>query len=267
MKTKLVLIKFGGSLITNKQKAYTPNTKIIKDLVRQIKEALTEDKNLSLIIGNGGGSFAHYPAVKYKMQNGIKTNQQKYGFCQVQDGAASLNRIIVKELLDNGVKACSLQPSSMIVCEGGKVKSFFMESLIALLKLKIVPVLYGDIVLDKSFGSYILSTEELLTEISVRLKKSNIKPYLVIHNGLTQGVMDEQGKLISSINQAKYEQLGKIFYQTKGYDVTGGMLHKVKECLNLSKFGIKSLIINGTARKNLLKKAILGQETLGTIIE
>jgi len=61
MRKKIVLIKLGGSLITNKQKPFTPKISVIDDLSRQIKEALDEDKSLQLIIGNGGGSFPHCP--------------------------------------------------------------------------------------------------------------------------------------------------------------------------------------------------------------
>ena len=72
MSKKLIIVKLGGSLITDKTKPFTARMEIIADLAQQIKEALDEDKNLSLIIGNGGGSFPHYPAVKYQMNDGIK---------------------------------------------------------------------------------------------------------------------------------------------------------------------------------------------------
>jgi hypothetical protein len=57
-----------------------------------------------------------------------------------------------------------------------------------------------------------------------------------------------------------------LIYQTLGFDVTGGVLHKVKESLYLTKYEIKSFIINGTGKKNLLKKALLGEKVLGTWI-
>lgn len=267
MNKKLILIKLGGSLITDKEKPFTVKGEIVEDLTRQIKETLDENKNLSLIIGNGGGSFPHYPAVKYKMNNGIKNENQKYGFCAVQDAAAQLNRIIVSQLLKAGVKACSINPSSMIIAENNKIKEFFTQPIIEIIKLGIVPVLYGDIVIDKKLGAKIFSTERLLTELVLRLEKSKIKVDMVIHNGLTKGVLDQTGNLINLINKKNYKKLEKIFYQTKGYDVTGGMSHKVKECLNLSQYKIKSLIINGISKKNLLKEAILGNKVEGTIIE
>lgn len=263
---RLILIKLGGSLITDKEKPFTPKTEVIDNLSKQIKEVLKQDKNLSLIIGNGGGSFPHYPAVKYKMNEGIKDDQQRYGFCLVQDAAARLNRIIVASLLKNRVNACSVSPSSMILSEGGKIKNFFIQPVVKMLDLNIIPVIYGDIVVDTVMGAKIFSTEHLLNQIVIRLKNS-FKIIKVIHNGLTKGVLDSNGGLIKRINSNNFNRIKKIFYQTKGFDVTGGMAHKVKECIDLAKYGIPSLIINGSLSKDILKKAILGEKIEGTLID
>jgi isopentenyl phosphate kinase len=51
-----------------------------------------------------------------------------------------------------------------------------------------------------------------------------------------------------------------------GIDVTGGMTHKVKMMLELAKLGIESEIINAK-EPDLLKRALLGEKGLGTIIK
>jgi len=266
MRKKIVLIKLGGSLITDKQKPFTPKISVIDDLSRQIKEALDEDKTLQLIIGNGGGSFPHYPALKYKMNEGIKKEEQKFGFCLVQDAASQLNRIVVNSLLKHNLNTVSLNPSSMIVTKNGKIKKFFPFPLFSMLNLGLIPVTYGDIVFDEEKGSFILSTEVILNFLSLFLKRYGFKVDKIIHNGLTSGVLDEKGKTIKKITLKNFSQIKKNFYQTLGFDITGGMWHKVKESLCLTKYGIKSFIINGTAEKNLLKNALLGKKVEGTWI-
>src|SRR3989344_5130080 len=74
---KIILLKLGGSLITDKTKPYTARMKIVRNLAVQIKAALRKDSKLQFIIGNGSGSFAHYPAVKYKIRDGIIKEDQK----------------------------------------------------------------------------------------------------------------------------------------------------------------------------------------------
>ena len=263
---KVTLLKLGGSLITDKTKPFTANLDIIEDLVSQIKKAIETSPNLRLIIGNGAGSFAHYPAVKFNMKEGIKNEKQKTGFCEVQSAATKLNRIIVEELLKKKVKAISLNPSSMIISKNGKIKDFFIKPIIGLISLGITPVIYGDIVYDEQLGSKIYSTEQLLSEIAIRLKKAGFLIEKIIHNGITKGVLDSNKNLIPTITLKNIKVVKKFLNGARGYDVTGGMMHKVVECLKLKKQGIKSLIINGTAEKDLLTNALLGNKVVGTMI-
>ncbi len=263
----VTLLKLGGSLITDKSKPYTARPHIIKDLVRQIKEALSQKKDLLLIVGNGAGSYAHYPATLYNMSRGITISSQKMGFCMVQDGAARLNRIIVSALLQSGVEAVSLSPSSFCTARGGKVHRMFLDPLVGLLEKRIVPVLYGDIIYDETQGSAIISTEVLLSNIAKKLLRRNIRVRSIIHNGVTKGVLDLSGKVIPRITTKDFSSLKKVFTSVKGYDVTGGMMHKVKESLALTRYGIRSFIINGMSEKNVLKRALMGDVVLGTKIE
>lgn len=264
---KIILIKLGGSLITDKEKPFTAKKKIIENLAYQIASAIKKNSEISLIIGNGGGSFPHYPAVKYQMSSGIKNEEQKYGFCLVQDAASKLNRIIVEALIKAKVNACSVNPSSMIITNNGKIKYFFIKPIIEMINLGLTPVVYGDIVIDLKIGAKILSTEHLLNQIAIRLKKERFQIVKVIHNGLTKGVLDNRGNIIKKINKNNFKKIKKMFFSTKGFDVTGGMAHKVIESLQLTRYGIKSLIINGSLSKDILKKAILNLPVEGTIIE
>lgn len=264
---KLILIKLGGSLITNKSKPYSARYLVIKNLAYQIKKVLEEKPSFNLIIGNGGGSFPHYPAVKFKMKEGIKNEYQKLGFCEVQDRAAQLNRIIVREFLNAGIKAVSVNPSSMIIAKNGKIKKFFIEPIVNFLKLGLLPVIYGDIVFDEVLGAKIFSTEILLTELVKRLLKEGYQVEKIIHNGLTKGVLDDEGKLIKKISPQNFFLVKTFLKKAEGFDVTGGMIHKVKEALKLAKkYKIKTLIINGSLKKTILKEAILGKKVEGTLI-
>ena len=65
MDKPLILLKLGGSLITDKTKPYTANIPVIKRLAREIHEA-REEKDINLIVGHGGGSFPHVSAKKYQ---------------------------------------------------------------------------------------------------------------------------------------------------------------------------------------------------------
>jgi isopentenyl phosphate kinase len=180
-------------------------------------------------------------------------------------GVSRLNRMVIEALLREGVNACSVNPSSIITAENGKVESMFLDSITGMLQMGVTPVLFGDIVYDKVKGCQVFSTEDLF-EIVIRkllLKKYAIET--VIHLTVVDGVLDNQGRVIPHIMKSNFEEVKKLLYKAHGYDVTGGMLHKVQKALDFAKKGIKTYIINGQRTKKLYA-VVQAQQVSGTCI-
>lgn len=261
----LTLVKLGGSLITNKQKKEFLEKKTLARLCREIHSARKE-KKIGLIVGHGGGSFPHYPAHKYRVMEGIKGRNSLKGFALTNDAAARLNRKVVSALIKAGENAVSVQPSAWLVAENGKIKTSFTKSIQLYLENGFLPVPYGDAVIDTKKGITILSTEQILGEIALKMKA---KRFIVV--GKTRGVFTDdplknrKAEFIPMIGSHNYPSIEKMLKGSYGRDVTGGMLQKVKQLMVLSKKGIKCQIISG-AEKGNLKKALLG-ENIGTIIQ
>lgn len=260
---KIIFLKLGGSLITDKSKPFTLYTKNIERVATEIGEALKEDDRLSLIIGTGTGSFGHYPVQQYRIEKGIKTDTHKYGFCFVHHSVSKLNGMVVEELLKSKIRAFSLHASSMMTAKNGIISQFYYEPIIHMLEMNIVPILHGDMLYDEILGSTICSVEMIFSELIKRLHSSKKYQFMVIYAGLTNGVLDADKKTVPVIT-------GNIitntkFFKTHGYDVTGGMKTKVLSCIQMIKYGVRSLIINGVISGNI-KKALLGKEVRGTRI-
>ncbi len=255
----LIFLKLGGSLITDKTKPYTLETKILERLCQEIKIA-REEKEINLLLGHGGGSFPHISAKKYKTKEGFVEKESKYGFCQVQNDAATLNRIVVNNLLKIGEKAFSVSPSSCCTANNSEIDSFYLETLERLLESKLLPVIYGDTVVDKKQGCTILSTEKLFVYLAKELK-----PGRIIIADKAGGVYtadpfkDKDAKFIPEINENNWEKIKGYLDESHGIDITGGMKEKVKKAVELAKLGIKVNIINGR-NSDELKKALLGEE-------
>jgi isopentenyl phosphate kinase len=261
----LILVKLGGSLITDKTKPFTLRLDIIKRLAREIHEA-RKKKKMKLIIGHGGGSFPHKPAKDYKTNRGI-TNKMSYkGISLVQDAASRLNRIIVKSLIEAGENAISVQLSAGLIAENGRIKEWYLQPIKEILKYNLLPVPYGDVALDIEKGCCIISTEEILNYLARKFGSKRI-----ILAGITDGVFDKDpqkfpdAKLIPEINSGNYKRVKKCLTESAGIDITGGMLHKVERMWELAEIGAEIEIINGEKKGNL-KKALLGEKGLGTII-
>jgi len=261
----LVLVKLGGSLITDKTKPFTPRLDIIKRLAREIHES-REEREIKLIIGHGGGSFPHKPAKDYRTNNGIISKESYEGISLVQDAASKLNRIIVNSLIEAGENAVSVQPSAGFIAENGRIKEWYLEPIKEMLKHDLLPVPYGDVALDIKKGCCIISTEEILNYLARKLNSKR-----VILAGVTDGVFtsdpqkNPNAKLIPEINSKNYEDFKKYLGKSAGIDVTGGMLHRVNRMFELAKFGVEAKIINGEIEDNL-KRTLLGEKILGTII-
>ena len=260
----LILVKLGGSLITDKRKKEFLEKKTLARLCKEIHSARKE-KKFDLVVGHGGGSFPHYPAHRYKVMQGINGKNSLKGFALTNDAAARLNRVVVKELIKAGENAVSMQPSAWLVAENGKVKASFTEPFRLYLKNGLLPVPYGDAVADTKKGITILSTEQILGEVALKLKAEKL---IVV--GKTRGVFtddplkNKKAEFIPLINKQNYSSIERMLKGSYGKDVTGGMLHKVKELMTLSRKGVKCQIISG-AKKGNLKKALLGK-SIGTTI-
>ncbi len=57
----LVFLKFGGSLITDKQRPRAPRPEVLERLAGEIGRALKKRRDIRLVLGNGAGSFGHVP--------------------------------------------------------------------------------------------------------------------------------------------------------------------------------------------------------------
>ncbi|MCX6778234.1 MAG: isopentenyl phosphate kinase [Candidatus Micrarchaeota archaeon] len=157
-KRELVLLKLGGSLITHKDRPFTPDMKTIERLAREIRNARKE-RDFDLILGHGGGSFPHFPAKKYQTHKGMIHKKSPRGFAETQDAAARLNRLVVTALLNAGENAVSVSPSSCSISKHGAISHFFYLQIRLMLKHGLLPVVYGDPVMDTHRGCSILSTE------------------------------------------------------------------------------------------------------------
>lgn len=262
----LILVKLGGSLITDKTKPFTPRLDVIKRLTREIHEA-RQERGIKIIVGHGGGSFPHKPAKDYRTNEGIINKESYKGISMVQDAAARLNRIIVNAFIEAGENAISVQPSAGLIAEQGRIKEWFLGPMKEMLKYNLLPVPYGDVALDSKKGCCIISTEEILNYLARNLGSKKI-----VLAGIVDGVFtsdpqkNPDAKLIPEISSKNFEDIKKYLGGSAGIDVTGGMLHKVSNLFELTKNGVETEIISGE-RENILKRTLLGEKGLGTMIK
>ncbi len=263
-KRNLLLVKIGGGVITDKTERYALREEVLERVGREISEAWQELEETDLIVGNGAGSFAHYSAHEYRTAEGFVNERSKEGMGWVRHDAVKLNQIVTEALLNRGVPVFSVSPSSCLRVAGGEVKEFFGKVIEDLLALGMVPSVYGDVVVDQEKGCGIFSTEKVFEVIVEKLKeKRKIK---VIHVNAEDGVYKEgKASIYEEISWENFEEVRRHVGGSNGVDVSGGMIHKVEECLKLTDWGIESWIVSGLKRGRI-RGAMLGGKVRGTRI-
>lgn len=227
----LTLLKWGGSLITNKAHPNTARPQVLARLAQEISVALDQAPSQQLILGHGSGSFGHVAAKKHDTHQGVRTPQQWQGFVEVWRQAATLNRLVIEALHAAGLPAIAFPASASAVTRDGKVVTWDTRPITTALQVGLLPVVYGDVVLDETLGGAILSTEAIFKHITPQLH-----PQRILLAGLQSGVWADYPactQLVPQITPQNIDELGPALGASAAVDVTGGMAAKVREMLAL----------------------------------
>jgi len=264
MKQTMILLKIGGGVITDKTVQYGLREEVLARLAHEIGEAWGKLGETKLLIGNGAGSFAHYSAHTYRTAEGFVDEQSRLGMGWVRWDAVKLNQIVFEQLLSSKVPVFSFSPSSFMRVKNGKTQQIFMEAIEDLLANEMVPLVYGDVVVDQVKGSGIYSTEKVFDELALHFaKKYDVR---VIHISAEEGVYKKgKASIYKTITQENFADVKDHLGGSNGVDVSGGMLHKVEECLALARLGITSQIVSGMV-SGRVRDVLLGKKVNGTTI-
>jgi isopentenyl phosphate kinase len=258
----LIFIKLGGSLITDKTVSQEFHAEVVARTAAEIKTALRQNPDLRLVIGHGSGSFGHIAAQKHATINGVHTPEQWIGFAEVAVIAKRLNALVVEALHEAEIPVFPIQPSSSALCHDGVLTHFDEKPVRWALDHGLVPLVYGDVAFDTVRGGTILSTEPILGYLAHHLHPDKL--FLL---GEVEGVFDEQKAIIPHITPANIGIFATALGGSRGTDVTGGMVSKVRQMLELTLAlpGLQVRIFSGT-QPGQIAAALHGETSPGTLI-
>lgn len=248
----MILVKLGGSVITDKSKKRVFKEKTVKRLAKEIKNS-----GEKVIVVHGAGSFGHILAKKHRLDKGLIHDRQIKGVAVVQRDVKELNLKVVNGLIDAGINAVSIPPIAVVECRNKKIEKINIDVFKKYLNMGLTPVTFGDVALDGKLGFCIVSGDLLMLELA-RVFKPEKAVFVSDVNGV---YMD--GKMINKVDEKIIGNMKRK--KTKIPDVTGSMYEKVKIGLKMSKF-TKTMIINGNV-KGRLCNALKGRKVVGTVTE
>lgn len=247
---ELVILKMGGSVITNKQKEFSARSDVINKICFE-----TSKIRKPLILIHGAGSFGHPIAKKFEIHKGFHLKSQLNGILDIRVKMQDLGNIISEALQRYNVAVMPIVSSSCMIADNKRLINVNIEIFRLFLKLGMVPLCSGDVVADKKLGFCIVSGDQIAVYLAKKLNASK-----VIFGCDVDGIFssnpkqNEDAELLTKIKLTDIDNILKnSISETDAPDVTGGMLGKLKEGIELVNLGIEVNIMNLNKPENLNK--------------
>ncbi len=243
----MILLKLGGSVITNKARPLSPRRKAVDGLawcLGRIGEPV--------VVVHGGGSYGHHWSVKYDMH----TKPKKYaarGVAVVKTSMVELNRIVLNAMLRNGLNPYCLPPTDFM--HGGTPVEEKIREIGRIARSGLIPVTFGDALWHGRNRTYILSGDRIMTHLA-----GVLKPRLCVFALNEDGLYDDLG----SKRLVREFRGGGHTARESPADVTGGMARKVEEATRISGGGTKVFFANGF-RPERIVNAVKNNRFEGTL--
>jgi len=241
-KKKTVVIKFGGSLASNKTA-----------LVKLIAEISKLSKNSAVVLVHGGGPEINFWSqkigLKPKFANGLRFTDKATLEIVEMVLSGKINKMLVSLLNATGVKAVGLsaKDANMVVCKkipglglsGEPVKTDPLV-LNTLLNAGFIPVI-SSVACGKKHETLNVNADSIAMAVAIVLKANKL-----IFLTDVPGVFDNNKRTIGLISSGMQNKLIK-----EGV-ITGGMIPKIQACASAVKKGIDEVWI-ADGSKGVLK--------------
>ncbi|MGC8567263.1 MAG: isopentenyl phosphate kinase [Caldisphaera sp.] len=212
MVCKKIVIKLGGSFITDKKIPLTIDWNSLEEFTMQLNKFYKEHGGVIVIV-HGGGSFGHYEVERIKRNN---DRIDQLGVSTIQKSMITLGLAVIDIMIKNNLPV-SLHPAHTI-CKNEIAENCNYEPILNDIKNNLIPVTFGDAIFYKE--GKIISGDDLSIIIS-----NIINADCLLFASDVQGIYDENGNVIKTLDRNQNITVIK----NEGFDVTGGILNKVKK--------------------------------------
>ena len=252
-----IVIKMGGSVLSNKD--------LFDNLIQDI--VILKKLGLSIFLIHGGGLKISKRLdelnIKSHFINGLRVTGEKI-IDTVEDVLIEFNKEIVSALKKQSCEAKEITSKKnnaiTVRCENknlgfvGTPSQVHKELLINIVKANEIPVI-ASLGLDKKNQTFNINADSVAGSIAKELKARRL---LILSD--VEGVLDKDKKLISEINSDQAKQM------IKDEVVSGGMIPKVNNCLDVAKNGVKAVCIIDGRKKHSILFELLSDKGSGTLI-
>ena len=256
-KEDTIVIKYGGNVLIDRE--------VFNNFILDIQ--ILNRLGLSIVVVHGGG-----PRIKRELEksniesrfiNGLRVTDQKI-INIVEKVLIEFNRDIVESLNNKSSEATQINSKESnvinVVPENkelgfvGIPKKINTEIIKNLIKSNKIPVV-APLGLDKNNQVYNINGDTAAGAIAKSLKSRRL---LLMTN--VEGVLDKEKKLITEISSVKTLEL------IKDQTISGGMIPKIKTCLDAVSNGVRGVVIMDGRKPHSILNEIFSDTGAGTLI-
>ena len=254
---EFIIIKCGGSVLVD--------PKLFKIFIEDV--AVLKKLGFNPIVIHGGGKRINNKLselnIKSDFINGLRVTD-KNTISIVENVLIEFNREIVNALKDQSCETrritskeyniITVKPESDKLGFVGSPTHIKTNVLEEIIKVNEVPVV-APLGLDKNNQTFNINADTAAGAIAKKLKARR----LIIMSDI-EGVLDNDNKLISEINTDKVNEL------IKNETIFGGMIPKIKNCLDVANNGVKGVVIIDGRKNHSILFELLSDKGSGTLI-
>ena len=256
-KKELIVIKYGGNVLIDRN--------IFNNFIEDI--SVLNKLGLSIIVVHGGGPRIERKLkdenIQTKFINGLRVTDEKV-ISIVEDVLIDFNKDIVDSLKKKGSEAVTITsktnnvinvvPDNKELGFVGIPDSINIEFLKEIINKKQIPVI-APLGIDKNKNTYNINGDTAASAIAKKLRSRRL---LLMTN--VEGVYDDRKTLISEIKPFDIENLVKLKI------VQGGMIPKIKNCIDAVENGVRGVVILDGRKPHSILDEIFSDKGSGTLI-
>ena len=252
-----IIIKCGGSVLVDKN--------LFDNFINDIS-ILNKLGFIPVIIHGGGKRISNKlneVGIKSDFINGLRVTD-KNSISVVEEVLNKFNAEITDALKKNGCDSQSItnKQNNILLVEQenrelgfvGTPKEINLSIIEQVVKEKKVPII-APLGLDKNNQVFNINADTAAGAIA---KKLNARRLIIMSD--VEGVLDDDKKLISEINTNKISEL------IKNEIISGGMIPKINNCLDVANNGVKGVCIIDGRQKHSILFELLSEKGSGTLI-
>ena len=252
-----IVIKMGGSVLSNKN--------LFDNLIQDI--VILKKLGLFIFLIHGGGTKISIKLndlnIKSNFINGLRITDDKI-INIVEDTLVNFNKEIVNALKDQSCRAREItskennviivKPESDALGFVGKPTKIKTNILTEIVKANMVPVI-ASLGLNENNQTFNINADSVAGAIAKELRARRL---LILSD--VEGVLNKDRKLIPEINSDQAKRM------IKDGTISGGMMPKIYNCLDVAKNGVKAVCIIDGRKKHSILFELLSDKGSGTLI-